>query len=40
MKKEYEEAFKAKVEVEALKGDKTINELSQQYEVHPKMIGI
>jgi transposase-like protein len=39
MKKVYEEAFKAKVALEALKGDKTINEIAQQYEVHPNLIG-
>ena len=40
MKKVYEEGFKAKVALEALKGDKTINEIAQQYEVHPNLIGL
>ena len=40
MKKTYEEGFKAKVALEALKGDKTISEIAQQYEVHPNLIGL
>ncbi|HOI91872.1 MAG TPA: transposase [Candidatus Rifleibacterium sp.] len=32
-------AFKAKVELEALKGDKTLSELAQQFEVHANQIG-
>jgi len=31
-------AFKAKVALEALKGDQTIVELSQRYQVHPNQI--
>ncbi|MDR2617071.1 MAG: transposase [Endomicrobium sp.] len=40
MKKVYEEVFKARVEIDALKGDKTINELAKEHQVHPKTIGI
>ena len=31
--------FKAKVGLEALKGVKTINEIGQEYEVHPVQVG-
>lgn len=40
MKKIYEDGFKAKVALEALKGEKTINELSSQYGVHPSQIAL
>jgi transposase-like protein len=31
--------FKAKVAMEALRGLKTLNEIGQEYGVHPKMVG-
>jgi transposase-like protein len=31
--------FKAKVALEALRGVKTLNEVGQEYSVHPKMVG-
>jgi transposase-like protein len=34
----YSAAFKAKVALAAVKGDKTIAELASQYEVHPTQI--
>jgi transposase len=37
-RKVYKSEFKAKVAVEALKGDQTIPELASRYEVHPAMI--
>jgi len=39
MKKRYEAGFKAKVALEAVKGEKTIGQLSSQYGVHPNQIG-
>ena len=38
MRKHYSSEFKAKVALEAVKGEKTLSELSQKYEVHPNMI--
>ena len=35
----YSAEFKAKVALEALREQKTLNELGQQYNVHPKVIG-
>ncbi len=39
MRKKFTPAFKAKVALEALKGQKTIAELARIYEVHPNQIG-
>jgi len=39
MRKKFNPAFKAKVALEALKGQKTLAELAQIYEVHPNQIG-
>ena len=38
MRKSHSSEFKAKVALAALRGDKTIAELSSQYEVHGNMI--
>ena len=38
MRKRYDKAFHAKVAIRALKGDKTIQDLSLAHEVHPNMI--
>ena len=38
MRKSYDKKFKAKVALEAIRGDKSIQELAQQYEVHPNQI--
>jgi len=38
MRKKYTSEFKAKVALEAVKGEMTLSELSQKYEVHPNMI--
>jgi len=37
-RKQYSPQFKAKVALEAVRGEKTISELASQYEVHPTMI--
>ena len=38
-KTHYSKEFKAKVAIEALRGEKTIQELAQMHAVHPNMIG-
>ena len=37
-KKRYTAAFKAKVALEAIKGQKTISEIASEYEVHPNQV--
>lgn len=37
-RKQYSAQFKAKVALEALRGEKTIAEIAAQYEIHPTMI--
>jgi transposase-like protein len=39
MRKRYPAAFKAKVALEAVKGDRSLSELASRYEVHPTQIG-
>ena len=40
MRKRYDKEFKAKVAIEAMKGEKTLQELALQFEVHPNMIAL
>ena len=40
MRKRYDKEFKAKVALEALKGEKTMQELAIMYSVHPNMIAL
>jgi transposase len=37
-RRNHEAAFKARVALEALKGERTVSELARAYEVHPTMI--
>jgi transposase-like protein len=37
-RKKHSGAFKAKVAVEALKGDRTLNELAGHFEIHPTQV--
>ena len=39
MRKQYTASFKAKVALEAVKGDQSLAELSSRYEVHANQIG-
>jgi putative transposase len=38
LRKKHEAAFKAKVALEAVKGEKTLAQLSSEYGVHPNLI--
>ena len=38
IKKTFSDEFKAKVGLEALKGDKTVAELAVEYQVHPTQV--
>jgi transposase len=38
LRRRHEAAFKARVALEAVKGEKTIAQLSSEYEVHPSLI--
>lgn len=37
-RRNHQPAFKAKVALEALKGEKTINEIAAHYQVHPNQV--
>ena len=40
MKKTYDGRFKAKVALEAIKGEETISQIASKYNVHPSRIGL
>ena len=37
-RKRYDDNFKARVALEAIKGERTLSEIASQYEVHPNQI--
>lgn len=39
-RRKFTSEFKAKVAIEAVKGQKTVNELAQEFEVHPNQIAV
>lgn len=39
-KRKFSSAFKVKVALEAIRGQKTLRELSQQYSLHPQQISL
>jgi transposase len=39
MRKKHSTEFKAKVALEAIRGEKTVQEIAQKYEVHPNQVG-
>lgn len=40
MRKHYDKEFKAKVALEAVRGEKTIQEIATIYAVHPNLVGL
>ena len=39
-RRKFTSEFKAKVAIEAIKGQRTMNELAQEFEVHPNQIAV
>jgi transposase-like protein len=39
-RKKYNAEFKAKIALEAIKGQRTINEIASEYGIHPNQIGV
>jgi transposase len=39
-RRKFTNEFKAKVAIEAIKGQRTVNELAQEFEVHPNQIAV
>jgi transposase len=37
-RKRYDAAFKAKVAIEAIKGQRTVNEIASAYQIHPHQV--
>jgi transposase-like protein len=40
MRKHYDKAFKAKVAIEAIRGEKTMQEIGMLYDVHPNLVAL
>jgi len=38
MRKHYDKEFKAKIALEAIRGEKTIQEIATNYSVHPNLV--
>ena len=38
MRKNYDKGFKSKIAIEAIRGEKTIQEISIAYEIHPNLV--
>ena len=38
MRKQHSKEFKAKVAIDALRGEKTVQEIAQKYEIHPNQV--
>ena len=38
-RRQYNASFKARVALEALRGDKTVSEISSVFEIHPNQVG-
>jgi transposase len=40
MRKRYDKAFKARVALEAIRGEKTVQQIALEFEVHPNLVGL
>jgi transposase-like protein len=40
MRKSYDKEFKSRVAIEAIRGEKTVQEIATMYSVHPNLVGL